>query len=124
MADFLPIAAGISDRCAICLSNRHLHNSSSLSRKELKTMKADGYSDIYLWNRDVDRLIRVLQRMESIGILSKQEMKVYEVRLEEVRAALNADFSGAMATRERDDHSRLKRQRTAWENKNTKPNRK
>ncbi len=87
-------------------------------------MKADGYSDMYLWNRDVDRLIRVLQRMESIGILPKQEMKVYEVRLEEVRAALNADFSGAMATRERHDHSRLKRQRTAWENTNTKPNRK
>jgi hypothetical protein len=66
-----------------------------------------------LWNRDVDRLIRVLQRTESIGILSKQEMKVYEVRLEEVRAALNADFSAAMAIRERDDQSRFTRQRTA-----------
>ncbi len=87
-------------------------------------MKADGYSEIYLWNRDLDRLIRVLQRMESIGILSKRGVKVYEVQLEEIRAALNAHFSGAMATRERDDHSRLKRQRTAWENKNTKPNRK
>ncbi len=87
-------------------------------------MKADGYCESYLWNRDADRLIRVLQRMESVGILSKQEMKVYEVRLEEVRAALNAHFSGAMATRERDDHSRLKRQRSAWENENTRPNRK
>ena len=87
-------------------------------------MKADGYSEIYLWNRDVDRLIRVLQRMESIGILTKQGMKVYEVQVEEVRAALNAHFSGAMATRERDDHSRIKRQRTAWEKTNTKPNRK
>ena len=87
-------------------------------------MKADGYSEIFLWNRNADGLIRVLQRMESIGILSKQEMKVYEVRLEEVRAALNAHFSGAMATREQDDHSRFKRQRTAWENTNTKPNRK
>ena len=87
-------------------------------------MKADGYSDIYLWNRDVDRLIRVLQRMESIGILSKREMQVYEVQLEEVRAALNAHFSEAMATSERDDHSRFKRQRTAWENIHTKPNRK
>jgi hypothetical protein len=85
-------------------------------------MKADGYSEIYLWNRGADRLIRVLQRMESIGILTKKDMKVYEVQLEEVRAALNADFSGAMATRERDDHSRLKRQRTAWENTNTKAN--
>ena len=87
-------------------------------------IKADEYSELFLWNRDVDRLIRVLQRMESIGILSKQEMKVYEVRLEEVRAALNAHFSGAMATRERDDHSRFKRQRTAWENTSRKPNRK
>jgi hypothetical protein len=87
-------------------------------------MKAAGYSEIYLWNRNVGRLIRVLQRMESIGTLSRQEMKVYEVRLEEVRAALNAHVSGALATCERDDHSRLKRQRTAWENTNTKPNRK
>jgi len=93
-------------------------------KEGIKNDEGKWYSDIYLWNRDLDRLIRVLQRMESIGILSKQEMKVYEVRLEEVRAALNAHFSGAMATRERDDHSRLKRQRTAWENKNTKPNRK
>jgi len=87
-------------------------------------MKADGYSEIYLWNRSADHLIRVLQRMESIGILTKQGMKVYEVQVEEVRAALNAHVSGALATRERDDHSRLKRERTAWENTNTKPNRK
>jgi len=87
-------------------------------------MKADGYSEIVLWNRNADGLIRVLQRMESTGILSKQEMKVYEVQLEEVRAALNAHFSGAMATRERDDHNRFKRQRTAWESTNANPNRK
>ncbi len=86
-------------------------------------MKADRYSEIYLWNRGADRLIRGLQRMESIGILTKQGMKVYEVQVEEVRAALNAHFSEAMATRERDDHSRLKRQRTAWENANTRLNR-
>ncbi len=76
-------------------------------------MKADGYSEIYLWNRNADHLIRVLQCMESIGILSKQDMKVYEVQVEEVCAALNAHFSGVMAIRERDDHTRLKRQRTA-----------
>lgn len=87
-------------------------------------MKADAYSEIFLWNRKADGLIRVLQRMESIGILSKQGMKVYEVQLEEVRAALNAHFSGAMATRERDDHIRFKRQRAAWESTTTNPNRK
>jgi hypothetical protein len=56
-----------------------------------------------LWNRNVDRLIRVLQRMETFWIRAKQEMKAYEVRLEEIRAALNADFTEAMATRERSD---------------------
>lgn len=39
-------------------------------------MKADSYGEIFLWNREVDRLIRVLQRMEAVGILSKREMKV------------------------------------------------
>jgi len=87
-------------------------------------MQADGYSEIFLWNRNADGLIRVLQRMQSIGVLSQHNMKTYEVQLEEVRAALNAHFSGAMTTRERDDHSRFKRQRTAWENTSRKPNRK
>jgi len=80
-------------------------------------MKADSFGEIFLWNREMDRLIRVLQRMESSGILSKHEMKVYEVQLEEARAGLNADFAGRIATSERADQSRLKRQRTAWERK-------
>lgn len=82
-------------------------------------MKADSYGEIFLWNRNVDRLIRVLQRMDSVGILSKQEMKVYEVRVEETRAVLNAHFAEAMAVRERADQARLNRQRTAWERQNT-----
>jgi hypothetical protein len=124
MADFLPIAAGIRTAAPFVCPTVVTKILQVAPRKESKTMKADGYSEIYLWNRDVDRLIRVLQRMELTGILSKQEMKVYDVRLEEVRAGLNAHFSDAMAARERDDHSRLKRQRTAWENTNTKPDRK
>jgi len=80
-------------------------------------LKLDAYAEIYLWNRSVDQLIRVLQRMETLAIRPKRLMKAYEVRLEEIRAALNADFSEAMATRERSDQSRLTRQRTAWEGK-------
>lgn len=87
-------------------------------------MKADSYCEIFLWNREVDRSIRVLQRMESVGILSKQEMKVYEVRLEETRAALNAHFAELMATRERQDQGRLRRQRIAWEEGRAHDNRK
>ena len=76
---------------------------------------ADAYLELYLWNRHVDGLIRVLERLEPFSIRPKQEMKAYEIRLQEIRAGLNADFAEVMATRERDDESRLSRQRTAWE---------
>jgi len=78
-------------------------------------MKVDTYAEMYLWNRGVDCLIRVLQRLDVLSIGSKQKMKAYEVCLEEIRAGLNADFAEAIATRERADEGRLRRQRTAWE---------
>ena len=73
------------------------------------------YAEIYLWNRNVDRLVRVLQRLESFSIRPKQKLKAYQVRLEEIRAVLNADFSEAMAARERADEKRVWRERTALE---------
>jgi len=85
-------------------------------------MKVDAFAELYLWSRNVDRLIRVLQRMETFSIRPKQEMKAYELRLEGIRASLNADFSEAMAMGERSDQSRLTRQRTAWEQKNADEN--
>ncbi len=78
-------------------------------------MKEAAYGEMFLWNRRVDRLVRVLQRLETAGIGTKQEMKAHEVRLEEIRAGLNADFAEAMAKQEREDQSRLGRQRAAWE---------
>jgi len=81
-------------------------------------MKADAYGEMFLWNRDIDRLLRVLQRLETASIWSKQEMKAYEVRLEEIRAGLNADFAEAMAARERGEETRLRRHRSAWEKDN------
>lgn len=81
-------------------------------------MKLDAYSEIYLWNKNVDALIRVLQRMEALFIIPKQAMKAHELRMEEIRAALNADFAEAMSERERGDHLRLNQQRNAWEQQN------
>ena len=81
-------------------------------------MKLDAYSEIYLWNKNVDALIRVLQRMEALGILQQQAMKTHELRLEEIRAALNAEFAGVMFALERGDHLRLSEQRSAWEQHN------
>jgi len=73
---------------------------------------------MYLWNRNFDRVVRVLHRLESFTVLSKKRMTAYEVRVEEIRAGLNADFAEAMAILERDDESRLRKQRIAWEKRN------
>jgi hypothetical protein len=78
-------------------------------------MKLDAYAEIYLWNKNVDALIRVLQRMEALGVRSRQEMKVHEMRLEEIRVAVNADLTEMMTGRERADQFRLKEQLAAWE---------
>lgn len=78
-------------------------------------MKLDAYAEIYLWNKNVDALIRVLQRMEALGVRSSQEIKVHEMRLEEIRAEVNADYTEMMTGRERADQFRLKEQRAAWE---------
>ena len=78
-------------------------------------MKTDAHLELYFWNRNIDGLIRVLQRLEPFSIRSKRELQAYEVRLEEIRAGLNSDFAEAMATRERSDEIRLRTARMAWE---------
>jgi hypothetical protein len=88
----------------------------------MSLMKVEPYGEIYLWNENVDRLIRVLQRLEALSIRPKQEIKAYEVRLEEIRSGLNADFAEAMATQERADQWRLNRERTAWEKRDLEAN--
>ncbi len=82
-------------------------------------MKEQIYGEVFLWNRGIDRLRRVLQRLETASIWGKKGMKAYETRLEKIRAKLNADFTEAMATRERSDENRLRMQRTAWEARRT-----
>lgn len=78
-------------------------------------MKVDVYAEMYLRNRSADRLIRVFQRSGAFSICSKLRIKAYQVRLEEIRAGLNANFAEVTGKRERTDESRLCRQRTAWE---------
>lgn len=77
--------------------------------------KADTYTEIYLWNLNMDRLIRVLQRLDLQSIRSKRELKGYAIRLEEIRAGLNADFAEVMVARERADEFRFWSWRTALE---------
>ena len=84
--------------------------------------KSDAYTEIYLWNLNLDRLIRVLQRLELQSICSKQELRTYELRLEEIRAGLNAAFAEAMVSRERADEFRFRSWRIAVESQPKLPN--
>src|SRR5206468_3154605 len=103
----------LCDRFAIRPPHRCFENSATHATKEgLRNYEGRFVRrDLFMESRD-GRLIRVLQRMESSGILSKHEMKVCEVQREEARAGLSADFVSRIATSERADQSRLKRQRT------------
>lgn len=47
------------------------------------------------------------QRLELHPILSRRELRTYAIRLEEIRAGLNADFSEVMAAHERADEFRF-----------------
>src|SRR5690348_2014220 len=77
--------------------------------------KTDAYIEIVLWNQSIDRLIRVLDRLELQSIRSRRELRAYVIRLEELRAGLNADFAETMAARERADEFRFRTWRTAAE---------
>jgi hypothetical protein len=84
--------------------------------------KSDLFTEIYLWNLNLDRLLRVLQRLESHSIRSQRELKAYAIRLEEIRAGLNADFAEAMALRERADEFRFWSWRIALERQKQRTN--
>jgi hypothetical protein len=83
---------------------------------------ADAWTEIYLWNLNMDRLIRVLDRLELHSIRSKRELKAYAIRLQEIRAGLNADFAEVMAERERADEFRYWYWRTALEKQRERTN--
>ena len=78
-------------------------------------MRTDVYGELYLWNKNVDSSVRILQRLEALHILPGQTLNQCEVRLEELRSALNVGILEAILQRERTDHWRLRQQRSAWE---------
>ena len=79
--------------------------------------RTDLYSEIYLWNECVDRMVRVLQRLELHSIRSQRGLRAYAIRLEEIRAGLNADFAEVMAARERADEFRFWSWQSLWKDK-------
>jgi predicted RecB family nuclease len=66
-------------------------------------MRADIYAELFLLNKNIDSLIRVFQRIESLVILPRTSLQEHEARLEELRAALNSELLEAILKREHDD---------------------
>jgi hypothetical protein len=69
-------------------------------------MRTDIYTELYLWNKNIDSLIRVLQRLELLGICSKR-LKTHEMRFEELRAGFNSDLLEAMLAQEQNAEARF-----------------
>jgi len=128
MANIAPFGH-ISDRSAIRVSNQHSEHSSKTplnkeirraapgSRNGAEMTKSEAFAEIYLWNLNMDRLVRVLQRLEPHSIRSQRELKAYAIRLEEIRAGLNADFAEVMAARERADEFGSRVGESPWKDK-------
>lgn len=51
-------------------------------------MRTDTYTELYLWNKNIDSLIRVLQRIELLGFCPKRFLKTHEIHLEALRAGV------------------------------------
>jgi hypothetical protein len=61
------------------------------------------YAELYLWNKNVDELIRFLQNIQAAGLWCRQETGPHEARLELLRTKLNADFRELVALSKRID---------------------
>ena len=73
-------------------------------------MKAGLRAQLVLLNKNVDEMIRLVQRATDAGIRTLHEATRHGARLELLRAKLNADFSELMVLRERANESRLSTQ--------------
>jgi hypothetical protein len=73
-------------------------------------MKDDLCAELGLLNRNVDEMIRLLQRATDAGIRTPEEATRHTARIELLGAKLNADFKELMALRERANESRLSTQ--------------
>jgi hypothetical protein len=73
-------------------------------------MKADLHAKLVLLNKNVDEMIRLVQRATHTGIWTLHEATRHVARLELLRAKLNADFGELVVLRERANELRLSTQ--------------
>jgi hypothetical protein len=77
------------------------------AKRNGEMMRADTYAELFLLNKNVDSLIRVLQRIESLGIVPGALLKRQESLLEKFRATLNRELLEAIFKTESDNCRRL-----------------
>jgi len=70
-------------------------------------MKADIYAELFLWNKNFDASMRVLQRIETLGICPSHLLKVHQTQLEQLRTALNLDILRPVLRQEHIDDLRM-----------------
>ena len=70
-------------------------------------MKADLRAELVLVNRNVDEMIRLVQRATDAGIWTRQEATRHEARLDLLRAKLNTDFAELISAKERFEQHRF-----------------
>lgn len=75
-------------------------------------MKGDLRAELELLNRNVDEMIRLVERATDARIWTPQEATRHVARLEFLRAKLNANFGELIALRERANESRVSTQNT------------
>jgi len=83
-------------------------------------LKGDIFAELYLWNKNFDASLRVLQRIETLGICTSELLKAHQTRLEQLRTALNLDVLRAILTQERIDDLRMNWPRQSRESVDSK----
>jgi hypothetical protein len=76
-------------------------------------VRTDIYAELYIWNKNVDSLIRVLGRLQALGIVHAHALKGCGIRIEELRCVLNVRVLETMLAREQTDYKRFSSQREA-----------
>jgi hypothetical protein len=70
-------------------------------------LKTEIHAELYLWNKNADAMVRVLERIESLAVCPRSLLKKHEARREELRAAVNWDLLEVLLTQEQADEARF-----------------
>lgn len=75
-------------------------------------MSSDLYAELYLWNKDIDALLRVLERIEQLRVCPLSLLRAYHGELEALRSSANVEFLKTLLA-----YERIEQVRTDWQRK-------